>query len=240
VAAAQSSGIRLRPVSWGLRDGAITLIGSWATAFAVAAALAAAAAAGAEPGIGAVVLLGAVVPWIVLVGWPVRATRRWGNGPVIDLGWSVSRSDVGWGLGGGLAIMLLGALAALLTQSIAGPYESAAGQAAAQLARTAPAWQVWAFALVVLVGAPVAEELAFRGMLWAGVVRAGAAPPVALAITAGVFALFHFEPVRIGVLLVVGAGLGWLRMRTGGLGAPTIAHAVNNAPGALAILGLLQ
>lgn len=238
MAQAESSGIPLQQTRWGLRDVGYTLAGAWLLGFVVAVLFAALAAAGADPGFGVVLLVGATLPWVVLAGWPVVATRRWGNGPTVDLGWQFRGVDVLWGLGGGLTVALLGWLAGLLTESVVGPFDSAAGRAASQLAAEAPAWQVWLFAAVALLGAPVAEELAFRGLLWSGLARAGAGPVATLLGSAGLFALFHFEPVRFGVLLVVGLGLGWLRLRTGRVGAPTIAHAVNNLPGALAILAL--
>lgn len=91
------------------------------------------------------------------------------------------------------------------------------------------------FAVLVAVGGPFVEELAFRGMLWAGLTRRGVRPVITWLITTLVFALFHFESARIAVLLVVGGTFGLLRLWTRRLGAPIIAHSVNNLPGALAL-----
>ena len=55
-------------------------------------------------------------------------------------------------------------------------------------------------------------------------------------LSAVAFAVMHFEPQRLLVLVTIGAGLGIVRWRTGSLGACIVAHAVNNLPGAIGIL----
>jgi membrane protease YdiL (CAAX protease family) len=66
-----------------------------------------------------------------------------------------------------------------------------------------------------------------------------AAVPVATVVSALLFTLIHFEPVRIGVLLVIGLVLSVLRARTGRLGAPVIAHGVNNAVAVVELVRIL-
>jgi membrane protease YdiL (CAAX protease family) len=91
---------------------------------------------------------------------------------------------------------------------------------------------------MVVVGAPIAEELTFRGLLWSGLAKRGVRPWVAVLVSAAAFALIHFEPERLFVLLVIGSVLGAVRWITGSVGACIVAHAVNNAPGAIGILAL--
>lgn len=188
--------------------------------------------------VGASLLVGLLAPWLVLAGWPVLATRTRGNGPVIDLGLRMTWRDVGWGLLGGLVALVLGTLAGALTVALFGEFSSAAGDVAQELADNGERAALVAFAVAVAVGAPVVEELAFRGMVFASLARRGVLPWVNVLVTAGAFALFHFEPKRILVLLVIGGVLSVLRWRTRALGASIVAHAVNNLPGALFLLTL--
>ena len=84
--------------------------------------------------------------------------------------------------------------------------------------------------LVVVVGAPLVEELAYRGLLqgaftrrlndWIGVV-----------VVAAWFAVIHFQPVEIPGLFVVGIVLGVCTLRTGRLGLSVVAHLAFNATG---------
>ena len=85
--------------------------------------------------------------------------------------------------------------------------------------------EVWA-PVVTLVA--VAEEVALRGALFTAVCsRAGAAPAVAVA--AIVFALLHvplYGWVALPLDLAVGVWLGVLRLVSGGVLAPALAHAL--------------
>ena len=94
------------------------------------------------------------------------------------------------------------------------------------------------FALLALIGAPIVEEIAFRGMLFGSLTKSHFTPLMASLISSGVFALFHFEPKRFLVLFVVGAVLGEARRRSGSTLASVVAHAINNAPGVLSLLAV--
>jgi membrane protease YdiL (CAAX protease family) len=123
--------------------------------------------------------------------------------------------------------------------AIFGEFTSAAGDVAAELAGLDNIWLLIAFGLMVAVGAPIVEELAFRGLFFAALRKHGVGPVVSVVITAVAFALFHLEPARIGVLITIGLVLGIVRWRTGSLGAAMVAHGVVNAPAAVfLILGL--
>ncbi|MCB0918155.1 MAG: CPBP family intramembrane metalloprotease [Actinobacteria bacterium] len=231
---AERRGRVLRPPRWGVPDGVITIVGALLTSIVVAVGL-----TGANLGLATVLLLGTVTPWFFLIGWPLYATRSRGNG-ALDLGWRFTPADLGWGLLGGVVALLASVLAALVTSLFVPDLESAAGQVAEEIADSGAAWQLYLFALVALIGAPIAEEIAFRGMLWAGLRKAGwGAWATGVTVTL-VFAVFHFEPTRLLILLAIGAVLAVLRSRTRALGAPIVAHAINNTPGALAILALTQ
>ena len=89
----------------------------------------------------------------------------------------------------------------------------------------------------IIVGAPLLEELVFRGFLQTAIAaRVGA--PAAAAVSAVSFGFFHLaDPPVVPVLIVIGGMLAWLRMRSGSVLPAIVAHAVNNSIAlALAIL----
>ncbi len=237
-AEAQAAGVELRAPRWGLADVAIAILLALLVPLVVLSTFLAAGA----PRDGALILLGAAtLPWIGFGLWPWLTTRLQGNGARIDLGFDLRWSDLGWGIGGGFACLVLGGTVAWLTTLVAGDFESSAGNAVvgADVAR----WVIWVFAVCALVGAPVVEELCFRGLAFASVARWASrrglpAVPLAVVLSAVLFTLIHLEPVRIPLLLTIGLVLSWLRARTGRVGASIVAHAFNNLWGVIGILTL--
>lgn len=100
----------------------------------------------------------------------------------------------------------------------------------------------WAVLVIVsCVGAPLFEELFFRGLLQ-GQLTERFGPAVAVVVTAVVFGAAHFgnDPGFGGLVLAVGIGagglvLGFIRHLTGRLGSSMATHALFNAS-AMAIL----
>jgi membrane protease YdiL (CAAX protease family) len=90
--------------------------------------------------------------------------------------------------------------------------------------------------VLIAFGAPVVEELAFRGMLFSALLKRGVGARRTTVLVALTFAIFHFEWIRLPLLLVIGLVLGYLRERTGRVGASVVAHSVNNIIGALSLL----
>ncbi len=216
---------------WGIPDAIIPLLGFVIISLAVALG-------GEALGLPLVwlLLLGTTLPWIALAGWPLLTTAFQGNGPRIDLGLRLTWRDVGWGLIGGVAALVAGGTIALIIQAIFGEFTSAAGEVGEELSKEGPMLAVVAFALCVAIGAPIAEEIAFRGMAYNALAKLGLNAAWVIAITSVAFSLFHLEPQRAPILLASGLVLGILRWRTRSLGAPIVAHAVNNLPGAAFLL----
>jgi membrane protease YdiL (CAAX protease family) len=225
----------LREPRWGLPDIAYTLAG--AVGFSIIGLLLALFAQEAfDLGLAWALLIGLATPWIALAGWPVLVTTLRGNGPRIDLGLRLTWSDVGWGvLGGVVALIASGLVAALLTV-IVGDFDSAAGEVAQEITESGPLLALIIFAVLVAVGAPIVEEIAFRGLIYNSLAKKLLHPAWVITISAIIFAAFHLEPTRLPILLVSGTVFGVLRWFTRGLGAPIVAHAVNNAPGAVFLL----
>jgi membrane protease YdiL (CAAX protease family) len=85
-------------------------------------------------------------------------------------------------------------------------------------------------AFLIVIAAPVSEELFFRGFMFSGLRRSMSLFPAA-AISAVVWGALHLGAGNIGVaiqLAVFGVILAWLYERSGTLWAPVLAHAINN------------
>jgi uncharacterized protein len=82
----------------------------------------------------------------------------------------------------------------------------------------------------VVIGAPFAEEIFFRGFLF-GSLRGRLRFLPAAAISGAVFALFHLQPLLIAVMVFVGIALAYLYDRRGSLAVPIAAHAIFNLIG---------
>lgn len=85
--------------------------------------------------------------------------------------------------------------------------------------------------LVAVVGAPLVEELVYRGLLQGALGRSLKQWRgwLALVLVAAFFALVHFSPVEYPGLFLVGLVLGVCALRTGRLGMGILTHAAFNA-----------
>ena len=75
--------------------------------------------------------------------------------------------------------------------------------------------------------------------LWLGLDLQGievAGDVATILITSVVFAVVHFEPIRLPILFVLGLALGFGRARTGRIGAAIVAHMMINSLAMLALL----
>lgn len=83
-------------------------------------------------------------------------------------------------------------------------------------------------AIVVVVGAPLVEELFYRGLLLGALRKRGITPVPACLLSGAVFAAMHLQPLQFLGLFVLGAVLAALVLRTGRIGAAVVAHATFN------------
>jgi membrane protease YdiL (CAAX protease family) len=85
--------------------------------------------------------------------------------------------------------------------------------------------------LNIILVAPVAEEMVFRGFLYRGWAQTRLGPSATVVLTAIFFGLIHPQYGRFGVISLAISGLimGWLRWRSGSLVLPILAHVTNNA-----------
>ncbi|HEX2117548.1 MAG TPA: CPBP family intramembrane glutamic endopeptidase [Acidimicrobiales bacterium] len=172
--------------------------------------------------------------WTGMVGAVVLASKRKGAGRLDeDFGFRAGWSDVGVGLAVALAtqLVLLPAIALLLRPllgepEVSGPVRDLLDQS------QGPAYL--GLLASVAVGAPIVEELFFRGLLLRSLQRR-MPDAAAVAVSAVVFGLAHGStlPAEAVVLVIVsltafGAVLAVLALRTGRLGPGIVAHAVFN------------
>ncbi len=88
-------------------------------------------------------------------------------------------------------------------------------------------WAKLVMFLLVAVGAPLVEETLMRGSLFVPI-RDRLGPTLAVAITAAVFALAHFDFIALPQYLLIGTSLGIVRQVSGSLKAPMILHGLWN------------
>ena len=236
---AEPAGPALPVPTWGLGDVALTLgltIALGTLMVLAVDAVAPPAHPGAGRAWGSVLLL--VVPWIALAGWPIGASRRKGNGPRRDYGLTLTVPHAAIGVAGGVAGIGAGATVAAIQQGLThSTISSAVGDIAASTT-SASAAAIAVLALCTAFGAPVVEELAFRGLTYGALLKRGVPPGWSVVAVTVVFALFHFEPGRLLVLLTIGTSLALVRMLTGSTAASMVAHMTVNIPGAIFILTL--
>ncbi|HEY8465928.1 MAG TPA: type II CAAX endopeptidase family protein [Solirubrobacterales bacterium] len=89
-----------------------------------------------------------------------------------------------------------------------------------------------AAAFLIIVAAPISEELFFRGFMFAGI-RARAGFAMAAVISGGIWGLVHYTgpdswPVVLQ-LTIFGVILAWLYERTGSIRPAIAVHGINNA-----------
>jgi uncharacterized protein len=177
--------------------------------------------------------------WLGLVGAVMLATRMNGSGSVVrDYG---LRVGAWWDIPLGAALGL--ACQYLLVPGLYLPFEHLDHHLAHQLsqpankeAAAAHGWPaVAALLLLLAIGAPLVEELFFRGLLLRSLL--GRLPaPAAVVISAVLFGLAHFEALQIAGLAAFGVILALLAWRTGRLAPGIAAHAAFNAAAVLTVV----
>jgi membrane protease YdiL (CAAX protease family) len=183
-----------------------------------------------------VVVIGTMLPTVLAAGVAILVTVLRGNGPRLDLRWSMSREDVRAGLRFGLIGLVCTTAAAFLRSKLVG--EQNATSALGKLVdnqRLPMAAAIAMFLFVWLIG-PVCEEIIYRGLLWGALERLNWGRWAVFFLTTVIFAVSHLEPLRTSLLLVIGIPIGLARLFTRRLGASIITHQVNNFLPALAVL----
>jgi uncharacterized protein len=85
--------------------------------------------------------------------------------------------------------------------------------------------------LLIVVFAPIVEEIVFRGFLFRGWAASWLRVPGTVVLTSLIFGALHFQYSIAGVVycILLGFLFAWLRLRSGTIVAPILAHMLNNS-----------
>jgi uncharacterized protein len=171
--------------------------------------------------------------WAAYLAGAWWASQRSGTGSMIqDYAISARSIDlVGIPIGIGTQLVLVPLLYDLLVRLAPDTFtEDRLTENAESLIGRAEGVGVVLLIVMVCVGAPLVEEITYRGMLQ-GALATRVADGWAVVIVAVWFMLIHFRPVEYPGLLLFGLILGWLRWKSGRLGMPIAAHTAFNVTG---------
>ncbi len=226
------------PPRWGLGDAAVGLLIANGAALIIGAVILA-ATGNIEEGADGDLSLGMIavlqIPlWAGYLGVPLYAARVKGHGLVTDFGLRMKAVDIPLGLGAGLVTQIAvipavyyGLFFPLLEALGWDGDRDLSGEARELTDKATDAAGIVLLVLVVVVLAPVIEELFFRGLLLRALEhRVGSG--WALVLSSVVFGAVHLQALQFFALTVIGLVLGWLTQRTGRLGPAIWAHVAFN------------
>ena len=218
---------------WGLGDAALAfLVGMVAAVFVDGLYV---AVAGTEETLARTVAT-LVGLWVGLAGVPSLASKRKGSGSLAaDFGLCVERQDIGLGIAVGIGAQYVLVNVIVTLFDVIGP-DVDVGRQARNLTDSAQGWSLALLAPFLAIGAPVIEELFFRGLLQRSIARR-LGTVVAVAGSSLAFGFVHLQPNLSGwsqltlatALAAFGVVLGVLAERTGRLGPGMVAHATFNS-----------
>ena len=165
--------------------------------------------------------------WAGLLGATVVVSRMWGTGSYRrDYGIAAHRVDL-WGIPVGAVTQLVfvsllykGLSLMIDTKSLEKPAEDLTNKARGSFG-------VVLLVFVIAIGAPIVEEIFFRGLVQRSI-AARYSDPVAIVGSAVMFALVHFQPLQFPGLLLFGLVAGYCAYRTRRLGMSMLAHMAFN------------
>ncbi len=177
--------------------------------------------------------------WAGLLGACVYVSRVRGTGSLADdFGWRFRRIDVGLGLAGSLVARVMAAVIVSPVPVVFRHVRAPDRDVFERVTNSPAEWIV--LIAIVCIGAPLIEELFFRGLLQSRLVHI-AGPVGGIVITAVLFGAAHLVAWQGPVTLVYGLAitggglvLGLMRLVAGRLGPGVMAHTFFNAQAVLA------
>jgi hypothetical protein len=220
------------PVGWGLGDAALGwLVAQFGGVVAITLVLLLSGASADETDDLSLgwIAVGQLGLWAGLLGAPLLASALKGNGAVRDFGLRVRRWDplAGAGLGIGTQFVLVPLLYLPIFSIFDVSVEELEEPARGLTDRATDPVGVILLVLIVGIGAPIVEEIFYRGLLQRSIAhRFGVWPGIVG--SALVFGLSHFQVLQLPALVVLGVVLGYVTERTGRLGPAIFAHVAFN------------
>ncbi len=210
-------------VRWGLGDA----LAGWLLAYVAAAIVGTivVAVTGDEfedQTIGALAISQAAL-YLGLFGAPYLATRYKGNGLVRDLGLRFAPSDVYY-VGLGILCQFAFTLIYLPLFWLTEIDQDDLSEPARELTDRADGWLgVVLLLVIVAIGAPLIEEIFYRGLTQRAMQRR-LGPWPGVIVTSVLFGALHFQPLQFPSLALFGLVAGYLAYRHGRLGPSIAAH----------------
>ena len=171
----------------------------------------------------------ALVPgWLVLLGAVFVAGQVFGIGSERDWNMRGRPIDIGHGVLGGLVLQVpILIVVMFILQLIFGDI-APSGRALALVDEATTTIDYLALYGAIAIGAPVVEELFYRGVVQKNLV-ARLGPWVGITLASVLFGIVHFSLVELVPLTVVGGVFGYLYHRSGRLAPAIVAHITFNA-----------
>jgi membrane protease YdiL (CAAX protease family) len=213
-----------RTPRWGLGDAAIGMLVGWlATAVVLAVWAGSKGVDPNHPSLGALAA-GEAALWLGLLGAPIVASRRKGAGDLaVDFGFSFRWTDAPLGLAAGLVCQyVLVWLVYLPMQQFVSKQQLE--EPVRRVTDSAHGVSFVILSIVVVVGAPIVEELFFRGLVLRSLQRRFGDAWAVIG-SAVLFGLAHFEKFQLPALVALGVVLGIMAVRTRRLGLAVFTHA---------------
>lgn len=166
----------------------------------------------------------AAVPAELAVIWLAVRRARWRFSDYLALVWP-QRRYLWLGLGCVAVLLPLADLASYLAGQPIVP-EFVRG-----LYRTARDTNtIWLMAIALIIAAPIAEELVFRGFMFRGLAASRIGPWSAIVLSSGIWAVMHIQYSAFFLLhiFVIGLLFGWLRWKSGSTTLTLILHGIVN------------
>ncbi|MFP5256730.1 MAG: CPBP family intramembrane glutamic endopeptidase [Acidimicrobiia bacterium] len=184
------------------------------------------------------VALSQVGLWAGLFGVPWVVTRLKGRGLAADLGLRVEGRDLWRGglVGAALQIVALPLLYWPLLELLDKSASDLEGPAREMTDRADGPLGVLLLVLIVGVGAPIVEEVFYRGLFQRALLKRGLPPAAAIGINALVFGASHGQLLQLPALVLFGVAAGVLAHRSGRLGPAITAHVAFNMVTVVALL----
>lgn len=166
--------------------------------------------------------------WVGMGGAVALACRHRGSRSLVtDFGLRVEARDIAPGVAAGVMSQLVLIPLLYLPFHLLG-FDLDVSEKAREVTDLGRGPGIALLAVCIVLGAPLVEELFFRGLLLRSVARR-LGPRWAVAVSALAFGTAHFQPVQFLGLTAFGVVLGVLAQRAGRLGPALVAHMAFNA-----------
>jgi membrane protease YdiL (CAAX protease family) len=175
--------------------------------------------------------------WIGLLGTPWFVSRLHGSGMRRDFGLSARRRDIfvggAWGLLGQYALVWI--VYVPMSWFVDVTRDEFSEPAREMTDRATDPLGVVLLVLIVGIGAPIVEEIFYRGLLQRSLIKL-AGPVWGIAGASLVFGAVHLQLLQLPALALAGALFGVLAYRSGRLGPAIAAHMVFNLTAVTALV----